>query len=178
MAMDLHLALAAALTTARPSPTPLPCQAEQMSLAFDGEGGAFDAMSHSGALLVLRNLGPQACVMAGLPILTLRDAQGRTLPVVRVSPAGMHPGPAMRPVGVAAGAELTAPLRWVSGEVFDHSRCVSPASARVSLSDGAVAGPFRGRLCGPRAGAVTFEQPPLRPDPRLEVGDAPSAGER
>ncbi len=161
---------ALALAATPPTPTPMipPCKAEQLSLGFDGENGAFDGMSHSGALLVVRNLGPQACRLPGLPTLSFKDAAGHALPIARQTPVGMHPGPVVLPVILAAGAEATAPLRWVSGEVYSPSRCYSAASASLQLStipgSGALSSPFQGRICGPAKGA-SFEQPPLRLDP-------------
>lgn len=143
------------------------CKVEQLSLGFDAQGGAFNGMSHSGALLVIRNMGPKSCRMDGLPRLTFRDAKGKPLAIARTVPRGMHPGPAIAPVGVAAGAELTAPLRWVSGEVYDKSICVEPAFAAVAIGGRSIQTAFTGRLCGQTGTSIGFEQPVLRPDPRL-----------
>jgi hypothetical protein len=137
-------------------------------MRLDGEDGAFNGMSHSGALLVIRNLGPAPCRLPGLPRLKVQDAGGRDLPIVRQAPPGMHPGPMVLPVGVAPDAEVTAPLRWVSGPVYDRSRCLTPDRIVVSLGARLMTAPWPGGpICG-RAGApVTFEQPVLRPDPTL-----------
>lgn len=161
MPLPLLLALAAA-------PAALPaCTAAQMSVATDAENGAFDGMSHSGTLLVLRNQGPAACRMPGLPTVTFKGADGKPLTIVRQVPRGMHPGPVVVPVGVAAGAELTAPLRWVSGAVYDHSRCLTARFVAVSIGTGSQQIPFTGTVCGEGAAPVTFEQPVLRTDPTL-----------
>ncbi len=144
------------------------CAADQLSLGFDGESGAFNGVSHSGTLLVIRNIGPNACRIEALPRLSFNDARDRPLKIVRRAPAGMHPGPAMVPVGLAAGAEVTAPLRWVSGEVYDRSICLSPASATVAIAKRAIRTTFTARICGPAGGDITFDQPPLRPDPVLK----------
>ncbi|HEX7820827.1 MAG TPA: DUF4232 domain-containing protein [Sphingobium sp.] len=167
--LALSLTAAPALSTASRLP---PCSADQLSLAFDGEGGAFNGMSHGGTLLVIRNLGPKACRMPGLPRLSFRDADGKPLPIVRKAPRGMHPGPVVVPVGVAAGAELTAPLRWVSGEVYDRSQCLTVASVAVQVAAGPVGtgtlqGGFAARICGEAGSEVEFDQPGLRADPRL-----------
>lgn len=138
-----------------------PCAPSQLSLAFDGQGGAFNGMSHSGALLVIRNMGPKACRLPALPRLLFKDAKGRPLPIARQSAAGA------RAVGVAAGAELTAPLRWVSGEVYDRSRCLTPAYAAVAVGSDWLQIEFTPRLCGRAGATIAFEQPALRPDPRL-----------
>ena len=140
----------------------------QVSLSLDGEGGAFDGMSHGGALLVVRNTGPD-CRLPGLPALAFFDARGRALPIARRAPAGLHPGPAVPPLGVASGAEATAPLRWVSGPVYPHSRCLTPARLVLTLAPGVTqtyAGPI-GRACGPSDAPAPLTQPPLRLDPRL-----------
>lgn len=157
---------------AAPPPTPAATAAlpacRQVSVGLDGEGGAFDGMSHGGARLVIRNTGPD-CRLAGLPRLVFQDARGRPLPVARRAPAGMHPGPVVLPVAVAAEAEATAPLRWVSGEVYDRSRCFSPARLVVTLAPGVTAtyaGPI-GHMCAPAGEAVALDQPPLRIDPRV-----------
>jgi hypothetical protein len=165
------LALALAATPPAPLPSPIlpPCKAEQLSLGFDAEGGAFDGMSHSGALLVVRNLGPAACRLAGLPTLGFKDKAGQPLPIARQPPVGMHPGPVVLPVALAVGAEATAPLRWTSGEVYSPSRCYTPATATLALDpadpgSAVVSGPVQARICGPARGA-RFDQPPLRLDP-------------
>jgi len=156
-----------ALALAAPAPLP-DCRANQLSLAFDGEGGAFDGMSHSGSLMVLRNVGPTACRVPGLPRLTLKGAKGEALPITRNAPVGMHPGPVIVPVGVAPGAELTAPLRWVSGAVYDRSRCYDVRAAAVTIGGETIQTPLRGRICGAGTAGATVDQPVLRPDPRLD----------
>lgn len=57
------------------------CPPNQLSLAFDGEGGTFTGMQQSGALLVIRNMGPGACTVSALPVLTFKDAKGQPLPL-------------------------------------------------------------------------------------------------
>lgn len=160
------LALAATAAPARGAAPPA-CAAE-ISVGFDGENGAFDGMSHSGVLLVLRNTGTAACRLPGLPALSFEDAAGKPLAIARQAPPGMHPGPVVVPVGVAAGAEATAPLRWVSGDVYDGGRCLRPA--RVTVALGGVASTMAwpaGPLCGPPGKPIPFEQPPVRTDPVL-----------
>ena len=95
----LLLAFAITAVTAPRLPA---CTANQLSLSFDGEGGAFNGMSQSGTLLVLRNVGPTACSVAGLPKLTFKNAAGKPLAITRKVPIGMHPGPVILPIGVAS----------------------------------------------------------------------------
>ncbi len=152
------------------------CAPNQLSLAFDAEGGNFNGMQQSGALLVIRNMGPGACAVPALPTLTFKDARGRLLPVIRKAPAHMHPGPVVEPVGIADGAEVTSTLRWVSGPAFDQSRCFTSASASISLDGETLGTEMSASFCGPRAGQATFDQPPLRRDPEFHSHDAtPSA---
>ena len=158
------LLLAFAITAASPARLPA-CKTNQLSLAFDGEDGAFNGMSQSGTLFVLRNIGPSACSVPGLPKLTFKDAAGKPLPITRKAPVGMHPGPVILPVGIAPEAEVTAKLHWVSGAVYDHNTCLSPRFAAVTIGGETIQTAFAAHICGP--GAVTFDQPVLRPDPRL-----------
>ena len=151
-----------------PAAAALPlCRASDLSLAVDAEHGAFDGMSHSGTLLVIRNLAPHACALAGLPTLTLRSAGGKSLPITRAAPRFMHPGPVIVPLRLAAGAEATAALRWVAGAVYDRGRCYAVASLGVAIGTGTIRTGLPARICGPASG-VTIEQPPLRLDPRVD----------
>jgi hypothetical protein len=150
------------------APTVPPCPAAALSLATDAEGGAFDGMSQSGTLLVIRNIGPSACSVPGLPRLTLLDAHGKALPITRKAPIGMHPGPVVLPVGIAPGAEVTAKLHWVSGPVYDRNRCYDVKGVSVTIGGTAIRTNLSAHICGNAASGVTFGQPILQPDPRLD----------
>lgn len=158
-----------AASPARVAPkTSLPECKAQLSLGFDSENGDFDGMSHSGVLLVLRNLG-SACRTAGLPVLRFENAAGAPLPIARAAPVGMHPGPVVVPVGLASGAEATAPLRWVSGDVYDGHNCITPARIVVITGVNRFAQPWpAGQLCGAAGKPIPFDQPLLRTDPVLK----------
>lgn len=159
----------ALLLAAAPIAAPMvqPCAPAQLSLGFDGENGAFDGMSHAGALLVVRNLGARACTVPARPALGFLDAKGAPLPIAAEPRADRS---ARAPVAVAPGAELTAALRWVSGAVYGNSRCLAPASARLAIGAGTIATAFAGRLCGPAGTIIRFEQGTLRRDPVLAAG--------
>jgi hypothetical protein len=159
IAIGLALGLA---STALPA-----CAPADLSLATDEEGGAFNGMSHSGTLLVLRNIGPRACTVPGLPHVVLRDAAHQPLPIRRAAPPGMHPGPVVIPVAVASGAELTAPLRWVSGPVYPHSRCYDAATLSVAVGDTMLTISQPARICGAAGKGASFTQPVLARDPVL-----------
>ena len=165
------LLLALAVPLLAPIPTkasdPPACAANQLALSFDDGDGAFDGMSHSGTLMVLRNTSATACAVPGLPVLTFRDAAGAELAIVRRPPPGMHPGPVVRPAAIAAGATAAASLRWVSNEgVFDDGRCLVPARVEASIGTGTLTQPFPGHsLCGPSGEPVPFDQSWLGIDP-------------
>ena len=175
--MSGALVIVALLTSAPQSPpaalvAALPECKSQLSIGLDHEGGAFNGMSQSGVLLVVRNVGPTACKVPGLPALTFQDAEGHGLDIQRKAPVGMHPGPVVLPVGLAAGAEATAALHWVSGDVFDAHHCLTPATVAVSVGGTPTTLAWSGQFCGPAGTVVTYDQPVLRTDPVL----SPAAG--
>lgn len=173
--MRFFLALLALILTnaALASAHATPCTANQLSLAVDSEGGAFNGMSHSGTLLVLRNLGTTACTVAGFPELLFTDSANAALPIVRAIPRGMlrgmHPGPVVLPVTILPEAELTSRASWVSGEVYDHSQCLTPAALTVVIGGQRLTTPLTARICGPAnygpANKVTYNMTKLVPDP-------------
>ncbi len=161
MVMFLCLNLASSLAAALPAS----CSASQLSLGLDQEGGSFDGMSHSGTLLVVRNLGPQDCSVAALPGLAFEDAQHHPVHVSLQAPSGMHPGPVILPVVIPAGAEVTGEMRWVSGDVYDGHNCVSPAYMTVPVGAASLSVQFNGTLCGPAGPPPTYTMTPLQRDP-------------
>lgn len=140
-----------------------PCTPAQIAIIADGGDGAFDGMSHSGTYLNMRNTGARACRLPGLPPVRLLDRRGRALPAVRRAPAGMHPGPVVMPVTIEAGACAQLSLRWVSGPVFDRSRCLTPARVAVTIGTGASSVRLTARVCGPAGAPAAFEQTVLKP---------------
>ncbi|WP_323989077.1 DUF4232 domain-containing protein [Nguyenibacter sp. L1] len=156
--------LSASMAQAAPVPYSK-CTVSQLSLGFDDEGGAFNGMSQSGTLLVLRNIGIAPCQVRALPHLHFEDADGHAVDAVRRAPPGMHPGPVLSSVQVMPDAELTARLHWVSGDVYDGHHCISPATAVLDLPGGALRQAFGRHMCAPAGSAQFFDQAPLRPDP-------------
>lgn len=149
-----------------------PCSASQLSIAVDSENGNFDGMSHSGTLLVLRNIGPVRCTVAGFPALTFLDAANHPLPLSREVSRGMHPGPVIVPVTVVPGAELTATLRWISSDVVRPGSCYTASSLSVKIDQekqeklSTKLGDANGvQICG-RLGGVTYTMTKFAPDPR------------
>jgi hypothetical protein len=73
----------------------------------------------------------------------------------------MHPGPVVLPVIIATGAELTATLNWVSGEVFSDNLCFSPTRLSVSIQGNALHTAFKAHVCGQRSGGCFFSKDPF-----------------
>ena len=161
-------AFAAASSLPQSSPHVVPaCGASQLSVTFDGENGNFSGMSHAGTLLVVRNIGASACRMPGLPELRFEDAAHQALPIVRQIPKGMHPGPVVPPVNIAPGAEATAELHWVSGDVYDGHHCTAAAAAVLQIGTETYTQAFSGRFCSAANTPATFTQAWLKTDAHL-----------
>jgi hypothetical protein len=154
------LMLASQLGSAGAQPAPA-CRTTQLRLSLDGHQGDFNGMSHSGTELSIRNIGPD-CTLPALPKVEFRDARGRLLPAERKAPIGMHPGPVMVPVRLAAGHRAATELRWVSGAVFSHSRVVRAASVTVRVGTAMLHAPLTAMLYGTAGKPVTFDQTPIR----------------
>lgn len=149
------------LLLATPLPPVPPCRVSQLKLTLDRRDGDFDGMSHSGTELSIRNSGSD-CTIAALPTIQLRDARNRVLSVMRQPPRGMHPGPVMLPVRVAAGHRVAMEIRWVSGPVFGHNRSMRSAKVTVKVGSRTLAAPLMATLYGEAGKPATFEQSPLR----------------
>lgn len=145
------------------------CKASDLSLGTDDENGSFNGMSHSGTLLVLRNLSPAACRVPQRPELTFVGKDNKPLRVT-LEIAGakfMHPGPVLVPVVVAPDAEVTSKLRWVDGEVYDNSVCADPVALVVTLQGETQQTPLTAHICGDKAKGVTYSATPLMVDPQF-----------
>ncbi|MGE4481729.1 DUF4232 domain-containing protein [Acidocella sp.] len=155
--------VASCLALAHPAlAAPLPvCQQAQLSLGFDSENGNFDGMSHSGTLLVLRNLGPTPCTLPAFPKLVFWTS-GQQVLTIETRPQGTSPSPRL-----AVGAEATAALRWVSSPVFDDSACPRVTSLSVSWPGGQAAQGLVATICGPAGEPARVAQAPLATDPTL-----------
>jgi hypothetical protein len=130
-------------------------------MTADNPDGEFDSMSHSGAELPIRNVG-RDCALPALPLVQMLDRRGQVLGAVRQPPVGMHPGPVMVPVRLAAGHRAAIILRWVSGAVFDRNRMVNAATVRVQIGAGSIQAGLGSTLYGPAGRPLTFEQSPAR----------------
>lgn len=144
-------------------PVVFACRPSQLRLSLSGRDGDFNGMSLSGTALSIRNLGPD-CTLPALPTIGFRDARGRTLQALRRAPVGMHPGPVMMPVRLAAG-------RWPpgnggtalgSGPVYPHSRSIRAATITVRFGGVTLRTPIKAVLYGEVGKSVQFDQTPLR----------------
>ncbi|WP_428332051.1 DUF4232 domain-containing protein [Novosphingobium sp.] len=150
----------AMLLLAAPAGALPPCRAEQLAVSLDGRDGEFNGMSHSGTELSIRNTGPD-CTLVALPVVQLRDARNRVVPAIRQAPRGMHPGPVMVPVRLAAGHRAATEIRWVAGPVFPHSRRVRATRITVKIGTGKLSAPLTATLYGNAGQPATFEQTPM-----------------
>lgn len=125
-----------------------PCYASDVSFSVDYKNGYFDGMSHSGALIVLYNKGSQACSVPARPIVGFEDAKHIALPASRQLPT-RQPGTALSSIMIQKNTSITSQIRWVSSEVFDNSKCISPAFITLSVGNELLRSRFKGNLCGP-----------------------------
>ncbi|SFL20108.1 DUF4232 domain-containing protein [Rhodanobacter glycinis] len=139
-----------------------PCSATQLALGLDGGDGRFNGMSHSGTMLVLRNHGKAPCTMPARPLPQFTDSGRQPLDIVMQAPVGMHPGPVLLPVVVPPGATVTSDMRWVSGNVYDHGHCESPAFITLKIGKEAVSSAFSGHLCGAGGKPSSYSMTPFR----------------
>lgn len=139
--------------------SPGTCRAAQLALSLDSRDGWFDGMSHSGTMLVLRNTGKTACTLPSQPAPTLQDAAHQPLPIVAQAPDGAQPPP----VKLAPGASVESGMRWVSGDVYEHGHCLSPAFVTLAVGAETVSAAFTGHLCGPGDTPVDYTLTPFQP---------------
>jgi hypothetical protein len=154
------------------------CSGARIAAHAGSDAGAFDGMSHSGTLLTLRNRGPSPCILPGLPRLAFLDAAHRRLPIARRPPFGMHPGPVVLPVRLAAGVVATTKLRWVDGPVYTRNACMKVAALRIAWPGGATTIPLAATICGPRGAAAGISQPPLALAGETTISGSGSPGNR
>ena len=140
-------------------PAAPPCRAAALRVGLDGKDGDFNGMSHSGTLVVFRNQGRRACTLPPLPRILMLDRRGRLLPIARAVTTDQGMGAA--PLTLRPGMAASTPLRWVSGPVFDHSRCYWAAGLAVKVPPRFVTIRITATICGEAGRTARFEQPPL-----------------
>ncbi len=127
---------------------PEACQPSQLAFSLDDGNGRFNGMSHSGTMLILRNAGTAACTIPAQPVPGFTDANKQPLGIAAQAPADMQRAPALPPIVVAPGESVESEMRWVSGSVYDHGHCESPAFVTLAIGKQTVSTAFAGHLCG------------------------------
>lgn len=148
------------------------CAPSQLAFSLDNGNGRFNGMSHSGTTLVLRNTGTSTCTISA-PLPTFTDADKRTLDIVAQDSPGSHPAPTT--TTLAPGATVSSDMRWVSGNVYDHGHCESPAIITLTAGKQTVAASFAGHLCGPGGKPSTYTLTPFQPGTVTDVVAATDA---
>lgn len=173
----LSCRLGHAQAQSQPAPSIATCQANQLSLSTDAENGNFNGMSHSGTLLVLRNISPSVCRLQPVAQISFHDSEHKPVPItvnqqnpfegplVDGKRLPMGHGPVVVPILLASGAEATLTLRWVSGDVYDHGTCLTPASLLLKIGDSTLQTASDGHICGPDAAHVTMTATRFAIDP-------------
>lgn len=139
------------------------CAASQLAFSLDSGNGRFNGMSHSGVTLMLRNTGTSTCTIRARPLPTFTDAAKQTLDIVAHDPPDSLPAPTA--MVLAPGATFTSGMRWISGNVYEHGHCESPAIIMLRVGNEVVATDFAGHLCGPRGKPPTYTLTPFHPGP-------------
>lgn len=159
---DLRAQTAPAL---RVAPHVRACTADQLFLSVNDENGAFAGMSQNGALLVLRNTSATACQMQALPRLRLENAHRSALDFRQIGPVRWGVGPAMMPVVVPPGAELTAKLRWVSSDAYGANHSIRAQYLIVEVGNKSLRTVFPATLFGAEHQPPELTLEPLHRDP-------------
>lgn len=147
-----------------PVPTVEMCTTDGLSLGTDDENDGFAGMSQNGTLLVVRNLGPDACRMPAIPKLALFKG---TIAVKVTFTAT----PSSRTVIVPAGAEVTTMLHWVAQPVYDTPVCVTPGSLHLRGLGDDLETAFGAQICGDKKQGISVNiEGPLHTDPVYKPG--------
>lgn len=137
------------------------CAAQNLTLSINARDGDFNGMSHSGTYLIVHNNGRRACRVPGMPAVTFYDDKARTIPTLRQTPLGMHPGPVVPPVTIQAGGNVATALRWVSGPVFDQNSSYEVRRVGVTIAGRPLKTRLRTTIFGRGGKAAMYSQAPL-----------------
>jgi membrane-bound inhibitor of C-type lysozyme len=159
----LSLCAIAACSSHAPVASPSPaaantCRASQLGFSVDSGDGRFNGMSHSGAMLVVRNTGTAACTLPAQPQPVLTGADKRPLEIIAQAPDA----PAPSTIQLAPGAAVESEMRWVSGNVYEDGHCESPAFIDLAIGGEKVSTAFTGHLCGAGGKPSTYTLTPFR----------------
>ena len=151
------------LLAAQPAATaqvPVACRPAQLVLSVRPPAGSRGARN-AGADLSIRNAG-RDCLLPALPVIELRDPNGRSLPAVRRVPVGMHPGPVILPIRLSSGHRAVATLRWSTAPIDARGGTLRASGMIMRLGGAQLGVPFPAVLHRVGAGAVRFDQTPFR----------------
>lgn len=148
-------------TTSAPA-QPGACQPSQLAFSLDDGDGRFNGMSHSGTSLVLRNTGTTACTIPTMLQPGFTNTNGQPLAITAQAPTGTRAEPAPTML-LAAGARASSDMRWVSGNVYDHGHCESPAVITLTVGGHALRSRFAGHVCGPGGQPPSYTLTPFQP---------------
>lgn len=150
------------------------CESSHLTLSLDGGDGRFNGMSHSGTSLQLSNIGTVACAVPARPRLGFTDPDGKALDIT-ADESTAEQADDVRPVTLAPGAMITSDLRWISGDVFDHGQCLSPARLTLTLGTEALSTAFEGHLCGEAGKPIGYTLAFFKPAAPFTTSAAASA---
>lgn len=151
-----------------PAHASTPCRAKELALSFPSEPGEFTGMSHDGTWMELRNTGRRTCTVPRRPSLSMQDAAGAPLRLQVNRQIGLHPGPVMVPVELKPGQRVRSTLRWVVGDVYDHTQCVNVEKATLQASGSSVSATLHAHMCGEAGKDIFYDEAWL--DPKTSNG--------
>lgn len=137
------------------------CTKEQLSVSLDDRDGFYNGMSQSGTEMLLKNTASVVCSVSALPVLIFSDNLHRVLSVQQKYSRVMSPGSVLLPVNIEAGEKVRIPLRWVSGEVFEHTHCFRLEFISLKLPDGDLRLSFNRMMCAPEHESGYYVQSPV-----------------
>lgn len=127
--------------------SPVACPASQLAITLDAGDGRFNGMSHSGTMLVLRNIGSESCTIPARPTPTFTDSNNQPL-AISANETSRAQSPSALPITLAGDQTATSDMRWISGDVYGNGHCESPAHMTLAMGKQIISTSFRGHFCG------------------------------
>ncbi|MEO7066381.1 MAG: MliC family protein [Rhodanobacter sp.] len=146
------------------------CVPAQLAISLDSGNGRFNGMSHSGTMLVVRNIGTSNCALPTQPAVALTDTNKQALDITaRNLPESGSTSTA--PITLVPGATASSDLRWVSNDVYDNGHGKFPAYLTLELGGKTLSTTFVGHLWGAAGKPPTFTQTLFKP---VEISATPT----
>lgn len=150
----------AALLASGAAPAVLPhCRRDQLRMGVSPREGVSDFAPLSGAILSIRNLGPD-CDIPALPAVVLRDLRRRPLAAMRRAPLGLNPGPAIAPIALPGGHRATFKLTWPYCPA--DRLCTRVGSVSANFGSFSLQAPAAASIKPAPTARFRFDQPPGR----------------